>query len=361
MSASNDALSRAKNEVDSGEVITPGELSSLSAYLTENGLADGPVRAAAIGDGHSNITLSITGSGADLVLRRPPRGPLPPSAHDMVREARILQGLRHTDVVIPAVLAVCEDPAVIGVPFYLMERVAGHVVADTVPAELDSIQDRRRMGSELVDGLVRIHAVDWQSAGLAGIGRPSGYLERQLRRFSGLWEHNRTRDVAAIGEIAQWLESARPTERDVSVVHGDYRLGNVMFGPVGPPTLVAVFDWEMATIGDPLADVGYMSMLWVDADDPPLGGFEIYRVTREPGFYSRSELLEQYANRSGRDLCDIAWYQVLALWKSAIFMEGNYKRAISGLTDDPFLKSFTDGVHELSDRALRIIAEMGRR
>jgi aminoglycoside phosphotransferase (APT) family kinase protein len=339
------------------EPITGDELRALTTYLADNGLALGPVRATAIGDGHSNITLAITGPGADLVLRRPPRGPLPPSAHDVIREARILRGLRATDVAVPAVLAVCEDPAVIGVPFYLMERLTGHVVAETIPPELDSENDRRRMGSELVDGLVRIHAVDRHAAGLADIGRPSGYLERQLRRFGGLWQHNRTRSVPMIDRIAQWLESARPAEQDVCVVHGDYRLGNVMFAPTSPARLTAVFDWEMATLGDPLADVGYMSMLWADAGDPLLGGLEICPVTRWPGFYSRSELLDQYAIKSGRDLSEIAWYQVLALWKLAIFMEGNYKRALSGLTDDPFLKSFANGIHELCDRAAQLISE----
>ena len=347
----------APNDAAVSTPITSAELSAVTLYLVDNGLANGPVRAAAIGDGHSNITVAITGPRTDLVLRRPPRGPLPPSAHDMIREARILRGLRETDVAVPAVLDVCADPSVIGVPFYMMERVMGHVVAETVRPELDTEDGRHRMGSELIDALVRIHAVDWQAAGLFDIGRPADYLERQLRRFAGLWQHNHTWEVPAIDQIARWLESTRPAERDICVIHGDYRLDNVMFAPTTPPSISAVFDWEMATLGDPLADVGYMSMLWVDAEDPPLGGFEIYGVTREPGFHRRSELLDRYSTGSGRDLSGIAWYQVLALWKAAIFMEGNYKRALTGLTDDPFLKASVDGVRELCGRATRIIGE----
>ena len=204
-----------------------------------------------------------------MVLRRPPRGPLPPSAHDVLREARVLSALAGRARV-PAVLAVCDDESVIGAPFYVMERVEGHVVTSSVPAALDNPDDRRRIGEELVDGLVEVHAVDWRDAGLEGFGKPTGYLERQLRRFTGLWEHNRTRDIPAVESVGEWLgehmpESAPPA----TVVHGDYRLGNTMMAPAAPARLVAIFDWEMATIGDPLADLGYLCTLWVDRNDPP--------------------------------------------------------------------------------------------
>ncbi len=196
-----------------------------------------------------------------------------------------------------------------------------------------------------------MHAVDWRAAGLEGFGKPTGYLERQVRRFLGLWEHNRTREIPAVESVGRWLTEHMPESLPATVVHGDYRLGNTMFAPRAPAQLVAIFDWEMATIGDPLADLGYLCTLWTDRDDPPLGMFELTGVTREPGFLSRAELVARYEERSGRSMTDIRWYQTLALWKSIVFMEGNYKRAVAGATDDPFLKRFGDGVIELAGRA----------
>ncbi|WP_217576444.1 phosphotransferase family protein [Streptomyces sp. GbtcB7] len=330
-------------------------LDGLTAYLDEHDLGRGPVQVEPIGEGHSNVTMAVRREGADLVLRRPPRGPLPPSAHDMVREARVIRALGPTGARVPHVVAICDDAAVIGAPFFLSERVEGHVITGTVAEVFSADEDRRRIADELVDALVEVHAVDWSAAGLDGLGRPSGYLERQLRRFSGLWEHSRTREFPLITEVAAWLAANRPADGDTTVVHGDYRLGNVMLAPDAPARLVAVFDWEMAPIGDPLADLGYLSMLWVDAQDPPLGQFEIYNVTRQAGFPSRADLINAYAERSGRDVSGIRWYQVLALWKAAIFMEGNYRRAVSGSSDDPFLKSFGEGVLELGERAQALI------
>ena len=207
------------------------------------------------------------------------------------------------------------------------------------------------MGEELVDALVEIHGVDWQAAGLEGFGKPSGYLERQLRRFLGLWEHNRTRDIPEVEQVGDWLRTNMPESPAATVVHGDYRLGNTMFALDAPARMVAVFDWEMATIGDPLADLGYLSAIWIDRDDPPLGMFELSKVTREEGFPTRDELVARYEEKSGRSMTDIRWYRTLALWKSIVFMEGNYKRATSGSTDDPYLKGFGEGVVELARRA----------
>jgi aminoglycoside phosphotransferase (APT) family kinase protein len=207
------------------------------------------------------------------------------------------------------------------------------------------------MGEELIDALVEIHDVDWEAVGLEGFGKPSGYLERQLKRFGGLWDHNKTRDVPAVERVGEWLKDNVPDSGPATIVHGDYRLGNVMMAPEAPARLSAVFDWEMATIGDPLADVGYLTTLWVDRDDPPLGKFELSGVTREEGFPSRDELIARYEEGSGRTVKDIRWYRTLALWKSIVFMEGNYKRAVEGSTDDPYLKGFGEGVVELAERA----------
>jgi len=322
----------------------------LEAFLDEHGLGDGPLSAAPVGEGHSNVTYVVARGDVEVVLRRPPRGPLPPSAHDVLREARVMSALEGSARV-PRILAVGDDETIIGAPFYVMEKVEGHVVTSEVPAALDDPQERRRMSEELVDALVEIHGADWQAAGLEGFGKPAGYLERQLRRFTGLWEHNRTREVPEVERVGAWLGEHLPESPSATVVHGDFRLGNTMVAPEAPARISAVFDWEMATIGDPLADVGYLCTLWVDRDDPPLGKFELSGVTREEGFLRREELVERYEERSGRSMTDIRWYQTLALWKSIVFMEGNYKRAVSGSTDDPYLKTFGDGVLELARRA----------
>jgi aminoglycoside phosphotransferase (APT) family kinase protein len=325
-------------------------LDPLLAFLDAHELGDGDVHVAPVGEGHSNVTYTLQRGETELVLRRPPRGPLPPSAHDVLREARVLSALAGRARV-PAVLAVCDDPSLIGAPFYVMEKLDGEVVTSAVPDALDTPADRERMGEELVDALVEVHAVDWRAAGLEGFGKPTGYLERQLRRFLGLWEHNRTRDVPAVESVAEWLAANRPESGRATIVHGDYRLGNTMFARQAPARLEAILDWEMATIGDPLADVGYLCAVWVDRRDPPGGMFELSSVTRQDGFPLREELVARYEERSGRSITDIRWYRTLALWKSIVFMEGNYKRAVSGATDDPYLKGFGEGVLELAQRA----------
>ncbi len=204
-----------------------------------------------------------------MVLRRPPRPPLPPSAHDVLREARLLTALEGTAARTPRVLATCDDEYVLGgVPFYVMEEAHGSVITTDVPEALDVPEHRRALGLELVDALAEIHAVDWQAAGLEGFGKPTGYLERQLRRFNGLWEHNKTRELPAVSEVGQWLADNLPESGPSTIVHGDYRLGNVMVGDQPPARVVAVFDWELATIGDPLADVGYMTITWAQARRP---------------------------------------------------------------------------------------------
>jgi aminoglycoside phosphotransferase (APT) family kinase protein len=325
----------------------------LEAFLDEHGLGEGPIEASPVGEGHSNVTFIIRRGDWEAVIRRPPRGPLPPSAHDVLREARVIGAVAGTARV-PDILAVGDDEEVIGAPFYVMEKVDGHVITSEVPAAVDSPEDRHLIGTELVDALVEIHAVDWERAGLEGFGKPTGYLERQLRRFGGLWEHNKTRDIEAVERVGGWLRDHLPESPTATIVHGDYRLGNVMVSPQSPARVTAVFDWEMATIGDPLADLGYLCTLWTDRDDPDLGMFELSAVTREPGFPTRGELIARYEERSGRSMTDIRWYQTLALWKSIVFMEGNYKRAVSGATDDPFLKSFGEGVVQLAERAEEI-------
>jgi aminoglycoside phosphotransferase (APT) family kinase protein len=330
-------------------------LEPLQLFLDRHEIGEGPIEPAPIGEGHSNVTYLIKRGETEVVLRRPPRGPLPPSAHDVLREARLLRALSPTPARVPKVLAVCDQPELIGCPFYVMERVEGEVIVGEVPEPLDSPRQRRAIADELIDALVEIHAVDWRAAGLEGFGKPSGYLERQVRRFSGLWEINRTREIAAVERVARWLADQMPSSGPSTIVHGDYRLGNTMFAAAPPARLVAVLDWEMATIGDPLADVGYMCMFWAEDQDPDDSlRQQVGQVTRREGFPSRAELIERYEQRSGRNMRDLRWYTVLALWKATVFMEGNYKRAVAGSTDDPHLKAFGDGVIELARQAEKL-------
>jgi aminoglycoside phosphotransferase (APT) family kinase protein len=320
-------------------------------FLRAAGLeAPGDLKAEHVGEGHSNVTFLLS---TGVVLRRPPRGPLPPSAHDVLREARLLTALAPTPVRVPRVLAVCDDPAVIGAPFYVMEEVNGVVVTDSIPEPLDTPEQRAAIADELIDALVELHAVDWTQIGLEGFGKPTGYLERQVRRFLGLWEINKTREIDEVEIVGSWLRENMPESPPATIVHGDYRLGNTMLAPEPPARLKAIFDWEMATIGDPLADLGYMMIHWIRPGDK-IGYFNLQAVTAREGFPSREEMIARYEQRSGRSMQALNWYVTLALWKAIVFMEGNYKRAISGATDDPYLKSFGDGVIELAKRALEV-------
>jgi aminoglycoside phosphotransferase (APT) family kinase protein len=219
-----------------------------------------------------------------------------------------------------------------------------------MPPALDNPTERDRIADQLIQALVELHAVDWTAIGLEGFGKPSGYLERQLRRFNGLWEINKTRELPLVEEVGTWLADNLPESPPATVVHGDYRLGNTMFAPQAPAHLVAIFDWEMATIGDPLADLGYMVMHWTQPDDPS-SKFNLHTVTRQEGFPTREELIRRYEEGSGRSMQALNWYVTLALWKAIVFMEGNYKRAVAGSTDDPYLKAFGDGVIEIAERA----------
>ncbi len=298
------------------------------------------------------MTYLIRRGSREMVLRRPPRPPLPPSAHDVLREARLLRALADTPARVPGVLAVCDEESVIGCPFYVMELIDGEVIVTEIPDELDTPAQRARISDELIDALVEIHAVDWRAVGLEGFGKPTGYLQRQLRRFGGLWELNRTREIPAVERVGAWLAENMPESGAATIVHGDFRLGNTIFAPGAPARLAGVLDWEMATIGDPLADVGYLCMMWTERGDPETGLREaLSSVTRREGFPTREALIARYEERSGRSMRDLRWYTTLAVWKSVVFMEGNYKRAIAGTTDDPYLKSFGDGVVEMARQA----------
>ena len=327
----------------------------LEAFLDAHGIGEGRLEAERIGEGHSNITFLLRRGDARVVLRRPPRPPLPPSAHDVLREARLLKSLEGTPVRVPTVIAVGDDESVLGVPFYVMEEIHGSVLASAIPQALDTIEQRRRTAEELVDALVELHEVDWRACGLEGYGKPTGYLERQVRRFTGLWEHNKTRELPVVEELGEWLGANMPESPESTIVHGDYRLGNVMMADTAPAELVAIFDWELSTIGDPLADVGYLTVTWVEPDDPQDTMFaNLNAVTRAGGFLTREEIIARYEERSGRSMSALNWYQALALWKAAVFMEGNYKRFQAGNSDDEYLGLFDRGVPMLAEKAREI-------
>jgi aminoglycoside phosphotransferase (APT) family kinase protein len=327
-------------------------LDALERFLDSAGIGSGGIEATTLGGGHSNVTFEIVRSGTRVVLRRPPRPPIPPSAHDVLREARLLQCLHSAGMRVPAVLAVCAEPQVIGMPFFVMEHVDGDIVAEQAPTAFGSARVRRHVGHEAVDRLVDLHRVDVDAYGLQVFGRPGGYLTRQLKRFAGIWERQQTRELPEIPAVLEWLVEHQPESRATTFVHGDYRLGNLMYARDAPFDLLSILDWEMATVGDPLADVGYLCATWAESGDPGNPMLELSAATRLPGFESRDDLRARYARRSGRDLSRLDWYEILALWKCAIFLESSRRRWLDWTTDDPYFARLESGVPLLARQAL---------
>jgi aminoglycoside phosphotransferase (APT) family kinase protein len=311
-------------------------LERVRAFLDEHGLGSGPVNASRLGEGGgSNFSFLLERDGEQYVLRRPPRPPLPPSAHDVVREARLQLALAPLGTRVPRIRAVCEDQELIGVPFYVADYIAGFVVTDALPPGLDrDALARRRLAEDLVDALVEIHAVDIAVPALTAFARPGNYLERQVRRFSQLWEVNATRPLPVVDEVGPGLAATMPEPLAPTVVHGDYRLGNMIVIPGRRHPIVAVLDWEMGAIGDPRADVGYLLAMYSSPDGTP-SPLGTSPVTATPGFLTSSQLASRYAERSGRDVEPLRWFEALALWKAAVFCEAIYGRFIRGeLTED---------------------------
>jgi aminoglycoside phosphotransferase (APT) family kinase protein len=305
--------------------------------------------------GHSNETFFVTWGGRELVLRRPPRGAFLPSAHDVAREYRVLSALERTPVRAPTTVLLCEDESVIGAPFYLMERIDGVVIRNELPDSFDE-PEQEKIGHELVDALAELHAVDYESCGLETFGKPHGYLERQVRRWSGQLELTLplTRPVPDLERVAEWLRSNLPDSPAATIVHGDYKLDNVMLAPNPPARLIAIVDWEMSTIGDPLADVGWMISFWREAEDPTHDVFaDLHSVTGMRGFSRRDALVRRYVELTGRDVSALEWYQVLAVWKLAILLEGSYARHLAGMTDDPFFARMEHAVPALAREAVQ--------
>lgn len=332
---------------------------NVAAFLDAHGLGSGPVTATRIGDGGgSNFTFLVERGGERFVLRRPPRPPLPPSAHDMVREAGLQNAIRAAGFDrLAEIVAVCEDESVLGVPFYVMRYLDGDVITQELPPGLESERARHALGMDLVDTLVEIHAADVRRPELAAFARPGSYLERQVRRFTQLWDINRTRQIYEVDEVSRRLAERLPEPLPETVVHGDYRLGNMMVARNEPTRIAAVLDWEMGAIGDPRADVGYLLATYSEPNGTfsPLGSSP---VTAEPGFPTRAELVERYAAQSGRDVEPLNWFEALALWKAAVFCEAIYGRFIRGElgAEDTRAAIFEHAVPLLAQTALEALS-----
>ena len=310
--------------------------------------------------GASNLTYFVSFNGTEMVLRRPPVGNLLPTAHDVLREYRFIDAL-YEHVRVPEPIHACDDISIIGAPFYLMRRVDGEIMRDAIPASCDSESGRVAFGEEMINALVELHSVEWQSTTLQG--RPDGYLSRQLRRWSGQWALTRSasRSLDGLDKAAVWLADNLPPENIATVVHGDYKPDNVIFSGTSPD-LIAVLDWEMATIGDPFADVGWLLSYWGDPDDPmPVpdyipSGYPVPRITAGEGFADHETLLALYEKKSGRSIENIDFYIVFSVFKLAVILEGLYMQYLDKTAVNPKNARYEWEVPMLVDRLQRLIS-----
>ncbi len=316
--------------------ITKGAEPEVVGPLLADALHDARWRAcdvALISGGKSNLTYRVASDAGEVVLRRPPLGHVLPTAHDMGREHRVLSALDGTAVPVPRVLLLGDADGPLGVQFYVMERVVGHICRDSLPPRYaDSPEERAAIGATLVDVLADLHRVDPADVGLAEFGRPAGFAERQLRRWSKQWEASKTQPLGALDELRDELVRTLPPQRAETIVHGDYRLDNTILHPTSPGRIVAVLDWEMSTLGDPLTDLGTLLAYWADdGDDAVLAAARVMApLTATEGFPTRSQIVERYAARTGFDVSDVAWYQAFAFFKLAVVCQGIAARAAGG-------------------------------
>lgn len=340
----------------------PGlDLAAVSSWLRRRIDLVDPVAAAVVAGGRSNLTYVLQdGAGQRVVVRRPPLHGVLQSAHDVAREHRIITALADTDVPVPTCLGVEEDTTITGAPFYAMRYVEGVVARDTATAGTAlSTAARGASGAAMVDALVRLHAVDIDAVGLGELARREGYLKRQLRRWSTQLERGRTRELPVLDEVHRRLAAQVPEQGPAALVHGDYRLDNVILDP-DTGEVRAVLDWELTTLGDPLADLGLLLVYWAEPEeqdlalpDPP---------TLAPGFCSRAELVSRYAERSGRDVSGLGYYVAFGYWKLACILEGVHGRYRSGAYGDEAVgfDQLGDLVLVLGERALDGVAALGR-
>jgi aminoglycoside phosphotransferase (APT) family kinase protein len=308
-----------------------------------------------IAGGKSNLTYRVESPAGAVVLRRPPLGHVLPTAHDMVREHTVMTALGGTAVPVPRTLHLCTDSEVLGQPFYVMELVEGHVCRDTLPAGYaDRLEQRRAVGEGLVDVLADLHEVQPDQVGLQDFGRPDGYLERQVRRWLTQWDATRLDGYDDLDVLGADLAASLPTTQRSTVVHGDYRLDNTLLDVAQPGRIAAVLDWEMSTLGDPLADLGVLLGYWSQADDdgPRRAAVVVPAATVLEGFPTRSEVAERYATRTGLDLGPLPWYAAFAAFKLAVVCAGIVARVRGGAMVGP-------GFDDIEDR-IRPLVEVGR-
>jgi aminoglycoside phosphotransferase (APT) family kinase protein len=336
------------------------DIAPVTAWLAANiPGAEPPFAFDLIAGGRSNLTYRVAGAdGTRFVLRRPPLGHVLATAHDMAREHRIIAAVGTTGVPVPPALGLCTDESVNGAPFYVMGFVDGVVLDSPEKAPLLSPAAKVSASEHLFDVLADLHAVDVDAVGLGDLAKREGYVERQVKRWSTQWEHSKTRELPAIDEVARRLRERMPVQQGVSIAHGDYRFGNCLTD-VTAGRIAAVLDWELCTLGDPLADVGYVGVYWNDGDaalaranDPTPGG----------GFPKYAALLERYALRTGRDLSDIDYYVAFGCWRLAVISEGVYARYLHGAMGEQEgvdLQSFKVGTEGLAERALEAMRRLG--
>jgi aminoglycoside phosphotransferase (APT) family kinase protein len=305
--------------------------------------------------GHSNLTYLVRFGDTDVVVRRPPFGPVPPTAHDMAREFRWLSAMHSVFPLAPQPYLLCEDTDVIGCVFYAMERRRGVVVRTEEPQALANPAARRRLSEAMIDTLADLHAIDVAANGLSGLGKPTGFVERQVRGWSERWLRAQTTTLPEMDALAAWLREHLPADPTPAIVHGDFKLDNVMLDPGDVGRIVAVFDWEMSALGDPLVDVGIVLAYW-SPTAPPSQRDALTTVIDRPGYFTKPEIVERYAARSRRDLSGIRFYEIFAVFKIAVVIQQIYFRYVQGQTTDARFASFGARVEFLAQHAAQLAA-----
>ena len=301
--------------------------------------------------GQANLTYLLKSGGWEAVLRRPPLGPLAPRAHDMPREFKILQRLHAHFALAPEPYALCEDPEVIGAPFYVMQRRRGLVLDQELPPDWQAdARIHRAIAESLVRVLVKLHAVNWQAAGLGEIGHPEGYIRRQVGGWIDRYQHAQTSEVPGVDRLAAWLSSEIPASPPPTMIHNDYKLNNLLLDYADPTCITAVLDWEMATVGDPLSDLASLVVYWTEPGETEMMG-GLKSVTSSAGFPRRDDIIEMYARTSGRDVSGLGWYLAFAYFKVGVICQQIYYRWYRGQTHDERFKGHAAVAVNLLQRA----------